>query len=222
MVRDHPAPGFGDDVGVRDARAVAGFLNRRDDVVRVFLHGVVLRAVEVGLRAVVVDAEAAADVEQARPRAQLVQAHEDARGLAQRVLVRADRGDLRADVEVQQLEAVEHVAGAQLIDRIDDLAGRQAELRFVAGRIDPLARALRLQLRADSDVRPNAELARHFHDELDLVEAVDHDDGRSTEPLREQRRLDVGAVLVTVADDQRVRRVEQRECDQQFRFAARF
>ncbi len=44
--------------------------------------------------------------------------------------------------------------------------------------------------------------------------------GVRPEALREQRRLDVGAVLVAVADDQRVRRVEQRERDQQLGLAA--
>ena len=122
--------------------AVAGLLDRGDDVVGVLLHRVVHRRVEVGLRAVVVDAETAADVDEARLRAHLVQADEDAAGLAQRVLVGADRGDLRADVEVQQLEAVEHVLGAQAVDGLDDLDRGEAELGAVAGRLDPLAGAL--------------------------------------------------------------------------------
>ena len=159
VVRDHGAAGLGDDVGVRDALAVAGLLDRGDDVVGVLLHRVVHRRVEVGLRAVVVDAEAAADVDVARLRAHLVQADEDAARLAQRVLVGADGGDLRADVEVQQLEAVEHVLGAQAVDGLDDLDRGEAELRAVAGRLDPLAGALGAQAGAHADVRPDAELA---------------------------------------------------------------
>ena len=44
--------------------------------------------------------------------------------------------------------------------------------------------------------------------------------GRAAETLREQRRLDVGAVLVAVADDQGARRVEHGEGDQQLGLAA--
>ena len=57
-------------------------------------------------------------------------------------------------------------------------------------------------------------------DEVELAEAVDDDDRRAAEPLREQRGLDVLAVLVAVADDQRAGRVEQRERDQQLGLAA--
>ena len=126
--------------GCGTPRGVAGLLDRRDDVVRVLLRRVVLRGVEVRLRAVVVDAEAAADVEERRARAELVQARRRCGSPRERVLVGADRGDLRADVEVQQLEAVEHVLGAQPLDRLDDLERREPELRAVAGRLDPLAR----------------------------------------------------------------------------------
>ena len=199
---------------------VAGLLDRGDDVVGVLLHGVVHRRVEVGLRAVVVDAEPAADVDEARRRAHLVQADEDAAGLAQRVLVRADGGDLRADVEVQQLEAVEHALGAQQVDRLDDLDRGEAELRAVAGRLDPLAGALGGQAGAHADVRPDAELARGPDDEIDLAEAVDDDDRRAPEALRQQGGLDVGAVLVAVADDQRAGRVEKRQRDEQLGLAA--
>ena len=192
----------------------------RDHVVRVFLGGVVLRGVEVGARSVVVDAEAAADVEQGGARAELVEPHEDPARLGERVLVGADRGDLRADVEVQELEAVEHVLVAQPVDRLDDLERGEPELRAVAGRIDPLARAARGEPRAHADVRADPELARGLDQEVDLVEAVDHDDRGPAEPLREQRGLDVGAVLVAVADDQRAGRVEQRERDQQLGLAA--
>ena len=45
--------------------------------------------------------------------------------------------------------------------------------------------------------------------------------GVRPEALGEQRRLDVGAVLVAVADEQRVGRVEQRQRDQQLGLAAR-
>ena len=66
----------------------------------------------------------------------------------------------------------------------------------------------------------DAELARGLDHQVDLVEAVDHHDRRAAEALRQQRQLDVGAVLVAVAHDQRVGRVEQRERHQQLGLAA--
>jgi hypothetical protein len=69
-------------------------------------------------------------------------------------------------------------------------------------------------------VRTDAELARGLDHEVDLARAVDHDVGRAAEPLRQQRRLDVGAVLVAIADDQRLGRVEQRQRHQQLGLGA--
>jgi hypothetical protein len=57
------AAAFGDDGRVRDFGLVADVLDVVDDVVGVFLERVVDAGFEVGLRAVVVDAQAAADVE---------------------------------------------------------------------------------------------------------------------------------------------------------------
>ena len=93
-------------VGCGDAGRVADLLQREHDVVRVLLHRVVHRRREVGLRAVVVDAQPAAHVEVLERRAQLAQLDVEAPRLAQRVLDRADGRDLAAQVEVQQLEAV--------------------------------------------------------------------------------------------------------------------
>jgi hypothetical protein len=217
----HRAPSLGHDVGMGDARLVAGLLDEGDDVVGVLLLGVVHRRVEVRLRAVVVDAEPTAHVDQRGGRSHLVEAHEDPARLAQRVLVGADRRDLRADVEVEHLEAVEHVLGAQSLDRIDDLDSGQAELRAVAGGFDPLARPLGEQARPDAEVGTDAELARGLDHQLDLAETVDHDDRRAPEPLSEQRRLDVRPILVAVADDERLRGVQQGEGDQQLRLAPR-
>ena len=54
------------------------------------------------------------------------------------------------------------------------------------------------------------------------MESVDDDDGRSTQALREQSRFHVGAILVSIADDQGTGRIEQGEGDQQFGLAAGF
>ncbi len=80
VVRRDRAARLADDVRVRDLVGVADLLDRVDDVVRVLLHRVVHRRREVGLRAVVVDAETAADVEVRQAlRAELVAARQNSR-----------------------------------------------------------------------------------------------------------------------------------------------
>ena len=201
VVRDDRAPRLGDDGRVRHAAGVADLLQREDDVVGVLLHRVVHRRREVGLRAVVVDAQAAAHVEVLERRAQLDDLDEEAPRLAQRVLDRADRRDLAAEVEVQQLEAAQQVVRAQEVDRLDHLARRQAELRAVAARGLPAPRALGRQLDAHADARPHADLLRDLGDERQLGELLDDDDHRAPQLRRHERGLDVLLVLVAVADD---------------------
>ena len=125
---------------MRHARFVADRLDVVDDVVGVFLQRVVDARLEVGLRAVVVDAQAAADVEVFQPGAALVQIDIDAGGFVDRRLDLADVGDLAAQVEVQQLEAVGHAAAVRAPrSAVQDFADGQAELRAVAARRLPAA-----------------------------------------------------------------------------------
>src|SRR5581483_6563026 len=102
------------------------------DVVGVLLRRVVHRALEVRLRAVVVDAEAAAHVEVLEGRAGLVELDVEARRLAERVLERADRGDLGAEVEVEELEALDEARLLHEADRLEHLARGEAELAAIA------------------------------------------------------------------------------------------
>ena len=73
VVRDHRPPALGDDRRVRHARLVAHLLDAVDDVVGVLLQRVVGARLESGLRAVVVDAQAAADVDVLEARAEPVE-----------------------------------------------------------------------------------------------------------------------------------------------------
>ena len=63
MMRDNRAPALADDRRMRDAFGIANVHDVPDDVVRVFLERIVRRAVEIAARAVVIDAEPAADIE---------------------------------------------------------------------------------------------------------------------------------------------------------------
>jgi hypothetical protein len=84
----------------------------------------------------------------------------DARGFVHRALDLADIGDLAAQVEVQQLEAIGHAEHLQLLQRAHGLGGGKAELRAVAARRFPAARtaAGQLDAHADHGARPRARL----------------------------------------------------------------
>ena len=109
---------------------------------------------------------------------------------------------------------------AQPLDRRHHLGGGEAELRAVARRLHPLARALGGEPRAHADDRADVEVARGGEDGLELAHAVHDDDDLAAELLGEQRGLDVGAVLVPVAEDERLGVVLQGERDQQLGLGA--
>ena len=57
-------------------------------------------------------------------------------------------------------------------------------------------------------VRSDAEFARGLDDALEFAVTVDDDDRPAAQALGQQGGLDVGAILVSVADQQGIRRVE--------------
>ena len=132
MVRDDGAARFRDDVRMRHLLVVADIHDVVDDVVRVLLERVVHRGVELRTRAVVVDGQSAADVEILERMPHLVELRVVHRRLAHGALDGEDVGDLRADVEVQQLERRLHLGLAQDLDRFENLGGRETELRMLA------------------------------------------------------------------------------------------
>src|SRR5687767_7260289 len=98
------------------ARVVTHRLDVVDDVVGVLLERVVDARLEIGLRAVVVDAKAAADVEELETGARLHELGVNARRLVEGAFDDPDVGDLAAEVEVQELEAVLHPMALQYLE----------------------------------------------------------------------------------------------------------
>ena len=98
-------------VGCGTLDFVAHVLHVIDDVVGVFLQRVVDARFEIGLRAVVIDAQAAADVQIFQAGAGARQIDVNAHRFVHRALDLADVGDLAAQMEVQQLEAIGHAPG---------------------------------------------------------------------------------------------------------------
>jgi hypothetical protein len=100
------------------------------------------------------------------------------------------------------------------------LTGRQTELRAVACRLNPFSGAARRQPRPDTEDGTNAELARRGDDRLQLTDAVQGDDDLPAELLGQERRLDEGPVLVSVAEGQGFGILLQGQSDQQLGFGA--
>ena len=109
-------------VGMRHLGLVAHALDVIDDVVGVLLQRVIDARFEIGLRAVVVDAQAAADVhDRSSPAPARRSSTIHARRLDHRALDLADVGDLAAQMEMQQLEAILHAAALSAVPAPADL-----------------------------------------------------------------------------------------------------
>ena len=114
MVRHDGAAGLGHDVGLRDLLLLADLLDGVDQAVDVLARRVVGGAVHGRVRAVVVHAQAAAAVEVLDVELLLAQLGVDAGAFLDRVLDGLDVGDLGADVEMQELDAVAHARRAKV------------------------------------------------------------------------------------------------------------
>ena len=86
------------------------------------------------------------------PDAELLHLGIDARPFDQGGLDLVDLGDLAADMEVQELDAVDQLRFAQDVDGGDDLRGAQPELGVFAAGGRPLAGPLGGELDADAEV----------------------------------------------------------------------
>src|SRR5579872_1020963 len=126
------AAAFGNDGRVWDVGFLAHVLNVVNDVVGIFLQRVVDAGLEVGLRTVVVDSQASADIQIFETGAGALQLDVDTRGFIHRSLDLADVGDLAAQVKMQQLQAVLHAGRLHLIQGLQGLAHGQSEFRSIA------------------------------------------------------------------------------------------
>ena len=124
-------------------------------------------------------------------------------------------------MEVQELEAGEHVLLAQVGDGVEEVLAGEPELRAVAGGRLPVPGAFGRQPAADADARLHTGLLGDVADQRQLRGLLDDQDHRAAEARGEERHLDVLLVLVAVADDQRVRVLEHRHDRQQLRLRAR-
>ena len=199
------APALGDDCRMRDSYFVAHVLNVIDDIVGVFLQRIVHAGFEVGLGPVVVDAQPAADVQVAQAGAGARQVHVHPHGLVDRCLDLADVGDLAAQVEVEQVQAIGHACIFKLLQRAHRFADRKSELGTVAARGSPAPGTAAGQLHAQPDHGPHADPLGVAQDQFQLRILLHHRDDLAAHLLGQHRHLDVFVVLESVADDRRAR-----------------
>ena len=142
MVGCQRAAALGDDIGLTQIVFLAGVDEGRHGVVGILLNRIVHRALAgTAAGAVIVDTQAAADVDKVDVEAHLRELDIELRGLAQGVLDAAYHRHLAADVEVYQLEAVLDVMTLEDIESLEQLRRIEAELRLVAAALLPFARA---------------------------------------------------------------------------------
>ena len=156
-----------------------------------------------------------------RPGAGALQLHVNARAFHHRGLDLPDVGDLAAEVEVQQLQAILHADGLHLIQRLQGFAHRQAELGAISAGRFPASRPFARQLQPQADGGPHADALRMLQDQIELGVFFDHRDDLAADFLGQHHHLDVFVVLEAVADDGRFV-IGHRQHRQQFRLGAGF
>ena len=100
MGSDDSAARLADNIGNRNFGSGADFADVEHDIAGVFLHRIVHGALEIGARTVVIDAEAAPDVEESHREPHFCQLAIEACRLDHGVLDRDDIRHLRADVKM--------------------------------------------------------------------------------------------------------------------------
>ena len=193
---------LGDDVGVRNVVLIGCLDEGVDNVVDVFLHTVVDRTFRVGrTRAVVVDPETATavdelDIETHFAELDIILCH-----LAQGDADESDFGDLAADVEVNEAEAVAESLLFEEVEGLEQFGTVETELRGVAARTFPLAHGAAGELDADAEIGTNAHLLCSLRNDLQFVQLLDDKENALSHLLCEECKLDEVLIFVAVADN---------------------
>ena len=106
MVRDDRATAFTHDRGMGHTFRIADVGDVPDDIVGVFLERIIRRAIEVAARAIIIDAQTATNIEIAELVTKFCELRVIAGGFAYGALDRRNVRNLRADVEMNEFEAM--------------------------------------------------------------------------------------------------------------------
>ena len=128
-----------DDCRMRYVLIVTDLLDCVDNVVREFLGAVIGRRVKRRLGAVVVNRHPAAHIEQVHRHLHLIDLGINTRRFFHSVLDALDVGQLRSNVEMQQLEHVDATGFFETTNNFEHLCRRQAKLGSFAAGLLPAA-----------------------------------------------------------------------------------
>ena len=221
VVRGQRAATLGEDVRVRQALRVAELLEHAHHHAGVVIHVVVDRAGIARVGAVVVHAQATANVDVVDRQAQRTQLAVVTDGFLETVLVVGQVGDLRAHVEVQQADALVQAGIAEALHHRDQLGSRQPELGLLTTGVGPFAGGQRRQAHAQADLRFYLELGGLVDHQGHFRLFLDDDEHVVAKLLAHQRQANELTVLVAVADDGTALR-RQRQHSQQLGLGAGF
>ena len=171
-----------------------------DYVVDVFLHTVVDRTFRVGrTRAVVVDPKTATAVDELNIEAHFAELHIVLCHLAEGDADESDFGDLAADMEVNEAEAVAESLLFEEVEGLEQFGTVESELRGVATGAFPLAHGATGELDADAEIGTNAHLLCSLRNDLQFVQLLDNEENALSHLLCEKRQLDEVLIFVAVA-----------------------
>ena len=143
MLGDDRPTALADECGMRNRLRVADFFHRVNDVAHILVERVVHRAIEGRAGAIVVHAEAAADIEIAEFVAHFGELRVEAGGFTDGAFDGADIWHLGADMEMHKLETVGESGGMEHVAGFHEVGGGEAELGILAAAGGPFASALR-------------------------------------------------------------------------------
>ena len=196
---------LGNQIGVGDLVGLCCLGKGVHAVVHIFLDAVVDAAFAVAAAcAVIVDTQSAAAVHKLDVEAHGMELYVKLCRLAEGCADAAYLGNLAADMEMNQFQAV---AQAHLIEQLqghEQFGGVEAELAGIAAALAPFSCAAAGQFDADAQVGAHTQLLCRFGDNLHLGQFFHYQEHTFAHLLGQKGQLDEVLVLVPVADDEAV------------------
>ena len=194
---------FGDDVGMFDALNVEGGADDVDNRPTVVDHFIVARmGVGGALDSQVIHRQAAAEVEIAQRGTLFNQCCVVAAGFENPGADVGKVGNLRAEVTVEQLQAVEHAVVVERFKDLEQLGRTEAETAAIAARFSPLTANFSVDLGSYADQGAYAEGLAAGKDGVELSRRFDDEEATVTEANGPQAEVDEFLIFIAVADQQ--------------------
>ena len=140
-------------------------------------------------------------------------------GFADGALDGADVGNLRADMEVDELETMRESCGVEHVAGLDQVSCGETELGILAAAGGPFARAFGEEANAQADHRLDFHVLRNAEDVGQLLEFFHNEDDFFSELAAEERAADEARVLVAITDHEAFGIGVDREGCEEFRLA---